>query len=87
MKDSGNSIGANVPERTYTRSKAAWQVNRSPDTLKRWHRLGLVVPSQRMQAGKLNVWLYTDDDIKRLREFARMQKPGRKRKDAANVDV
>ncbi len=78
MKDSGNSIGANTPEHYYTRSRAAYQVNRSTDTLKRWHKNGLCIPSASMQAGKLTVWLYSDDDIKRLREVARNQKPGRK---------
>lgn len=80
MKDTGNSIGAIAPDRTYTRSRAAYLVNRSPDTLKRWHRLGLCVPSSSMQAGKLRVWLYTDDDIKQLKDFAHKQKPGRKSK-------
>jgi len=32
-----------------------------------------------MQAGKLRVWLYTDDDMMKLREVARRQKPGRKK--------
>lgn len=80
MKDTGNSIGAITPDRMHTRSRAAYLVNRSPDTLKRWHRTGICIPSDSMQAGKLKVWLYTDDDIKRLKETALTQKPGRKKK-------
>lgn len=78
MKDSGNGIGRNAPENTVTASGAAYLVNRSPDTIRRWHRKGICVPSQSMQAGQLTVWLYTQDDIKKLREVARQQKPGRK---------
>lgn len=80
MKDMGNSIGAITPECYYTRSRAARKINRSPDTLKRWHKAGLCVPSSSMKAGQLTVWLYSDEDIKQLREVARLQKPGRKRK-------
>ena len=80
MKDTGNTIGGNIPDNTYTRAGAAYMVSRSTDTLKRWHRSGLCVPSQSMQAGQLTVWLYTNDDIRKLREVARRQKPGRKPK-------
>lgn len=80
MKDTGNSIGANVPERTYTRTRAAYLVNRSVSTIVRWHKEGLYVPSASMQSGKLKVWLYTDDDISALKQIARAQKPGRKPK-------
>ena len=78
MKDTGNSIGANVPERTYTRTRAAYQVNRSVSTIVRWHKEGLYAPSESMQSGKLKVWLYTDADIVALKQIARVQKPGRK---------
>lgn len=80
MKDMGNSIGSITPDRMHTRSRAAYLVNRSPDTLKRWHRMGICVPSSSMQAGKLKVWLYSEDDIKRLKEVAQKQKPGRKKR-------
>ena len=76
----GNSIGLKTPANAYTRAKAAKKVNRSPDTLKRWHKQGIAVPSQRMQAGKLTVWLYSDADMRALRKVARTQKPGRKPK-------
>lgn len=87
MKDTGNSIGAITPENMHTRSKAAWLVNRSPDTLKRWHRQGLCVPSGSMQAGQLKVWLYSDTDIHRLKEIAKSQKPGRKKSGGSGADV
>jgi len=78
MKDNGNGIGRKAPDNTYTASGAAYLVNRSPDTVRRWHRQGLCVPSKSMKAGQLTVWLYTLDDIKKLREVARTQRPGRK---------
>ncbi len=80
MKDTGNSIGANTPEHTYTRSRAAYQLNRSVSTLIRWHKQGLYVPSASMQSGKLKVWLYTEADIAALKTLSRAQKPGRKPK-------
>jgi len=80
--DAGNSIGAKTPDSWYTRSRAARLVNRSPDTLKRWHKSGLCIPSGNMSAGKLKVWLYSDGDIQALKEVARNQKPGRKPKTA-----
>ena len=81
MKDTGNNIGKNAPENTVTTSGAAYLVNRSPDTIRRWKRQGLCVPSESMQSGQLTVWLYTHEDIKRLREIARTQKPGRQKKE------
>lgn len=74
----GNSIGRRTPANTHTRVAAAYLVGRSVDTLKRWHKQGLVTPSQSMQAGKLRVWLYTDDDMMKLRDVAKRQRPGRK---------
>ena len=79
MKDIGNNIGKSAPDGTYTTSGAAYVVNRSPDTLRRWRRQGLCVPSQKMQAGQVSVFLYTAEDIEKLRLIARSQKPGRKR--------
>lgn len=78
MNESGNSIGRRTPANMHTRVAAAYLVGRSVDTLKRWQKQGLVVPSQSMQAGKLRVWLYTDDDMMKLRDVAKRQKPGRK---------
>lgn len=78
MKDNGNGIGRMAPDNTVTASGAAYLVNRSVDTIRRWHRKGLCVPSQSMKAGQLTVWLYTPEDIKKLRDVARQQKPGRK---------
>jgi DNA-binding transcriptional MerR regulator len=80
MMDAGNSIGAKAPDNWYTRSRAARLINRSPDTLKRWHKSGLFIPSGNMSAGKLKVWLYSDSDIQTLKEVAQKQKPGRKPK-------
>ena len=79
MNENGNSIGRRAPANTHTRVAAAYLVGRSVDTLKRWHKQGLCVPSASMQAGKLRVWLYTDEDMLKLREVARRQKPGRKK--------
>ncbi len=79
--NTGNGIGHITPEQWLTRSKASQKVQRSVDTLKRWHRLGLCVPSGKMKVGKLDVWLYSEEDIQKLLELARTQKPGRKSKE------
>jgi DNA-binding transcriptional MerR regulator len=73
----GNSIGLKNPKDTYTRNQAALIVERSYDTLRRWQRQGLCVPSQEMTAGKLKVWLYSESDLEQLKYLARTQKPGR----------
>lgn len=80
IRETGNGIGRQTPPHRHTRVAAAHLTGRSVDTLKRWHKKGLVVPSDYMQAGKLRVWLYTDDDILRLRKTAMTQRPGRKPK-------
>ncbi len=82
----GNGIGAVTPEGWHTRSEAARLVGRDPDTLKAWHRkaragdpaYNAAVPSGQMKAGRLNVWLYSDQDIIDLRTFAANQKSGRR---------
>ena len=80
-QSTGNGIGSITPEQWLTRSKAAHKVQRSVDTLKRWQRSGLCVPSGKMKVGTLEVWLYSETDIERLLELARTQKPGRKTKE------
>lgn len=64
----------------YTVQQAAALVGRSVDTLKRWQKTGVYAPSDENAEhfGKLRVPLYTDDDIKKMRQVAREQKPGRK---------
>ena len=78
MNENGNSIGRRTPDNRHTRVAAAYLVGRSVDTLKRWHKHGIAVPSESMQAGKLRVWLYTDEDVLTLRDVAKRQRPGRK---------
>lgn len=81
----GNAIGAMTPVGWHTRKSAARKVDRDPDTLKSWHRKGLVdeayavcVPSGSMPAGQLTVHLYSDDDVEKLKKFAAAQRPGLK---------
>ena len=87
MKDTGNTIGRNAPDGTVTTATAAFLVNRSVDTLRRWHKKGEFVPSSSMQAGQLTVFLYTDEDIQKLKEFARRQRPGRKKQSKSSKKV
>lgn len=80
MKPSGDSIGKLTPDNLHTRKQAAHLVGRSVDTLKRWQKIGACVPSESMKAGSITVWLYTDEDIRKLIERAKTQRPGRKKK-------
>lgn len=77
---SEKGIGGRIPPGFYTRSQASRLVGRSVDTLKRWHKKGLVVPSSFIEAGSLKVWAYSEEDIGRLVAVAVTQKPGRKPK-------
>lgn len=62
----------------YTTGEVAGMVGRSFDTIARWRRTGLVMPSDSFMFGSVRVWLYTDDDVERLKELAKVQRPGRK---------
>lgn len=82
----GNGIGGMVPDGWYTRADAARQVGRDPDRLKTWHRKFLAgdksfevaAPSGHMMAGALKVWLYSDEDIEKMKTWVATQRPGRK---------
>jgi len=62
----------------YTIADAAELVQRSRETLARWRKSGLVVPSDSMNFGTTTVYLYTDSDVRKLRRVAATQRPGRK---------
>src|SRR3954464_1577481 len=62
----------------YTIAQAARLVGKDADTLRRWRRLRIYVPSESRQFGHLLVALYTDDDIRAMRKIAKEIRPGRK---------
>ena len=62
----------------YTTAKAAELVDRSEETLKRWRRMGLCQPSSQRFHGKVMEWMYTEDDITKLRNLAHTIKSGPK---------
>lgn len=64
----------------YTTAEAAALVGKSHDTLRRWRRDGRCVPSDSLRLGETTMWLYTQDDIKVLKQLARTVRPGRKPK-------
>ena len=66
---------ATLPEGPYyTIKEAAWLVERKPKTVKKWIREGRVDQASKFIRvfGEL-VYLYTEDDIERLRIFAENQ--------------
>lgn len=71
----GNSIGTKVPDGYHTRSKAAVLIGRHPDTLRKWRKEGMLIPSAWMKAGKLKVFLYDDEDIAEGKRIARGEIP------------
>jgi len=85
MKQPGNGIGQSVPAGFYTTADAARLIRRSPDTLARWRKGKSPVfkPSKSMKVGKTKVWLYSEDDIEKMKDIARSQKPGPKVKQVA----
>lgn len=67
----------------YTRGQAANMLGVTYDTMRRWLREGKAPkPSKRVQHGKLNVYVYTDDDIAALSEWKQTIHYGRPRKQA-----
>lgn len=62
----------------YTVKQAADIVGRSVDTLVRWRKQGLSVPSDSRNFGKITVHLYTESDIEHLKLMTQTQRPGRK---------
>lgn len=71
------AIRAMSPPR-YTVSEAAKAVGRSEDTLVRWRKNGTYMPSERRVFGSIGVWLYTEQDIVRMKQIKKSIKPGRK---------
>lgn len=63
----GNSIGTMIPEGWYTRHTAADLIGCSVTTLRNWERSGKAKPSGSMQVGRINMGLYSLDDIEALR--------------------
>jgi DNA-binding transcriptional MerR regulator len=63
----------------YTVSQAASLVGKDVDTLKRWKRQGIFAPSDSRSFGKLDVDLYTSEDIQAMKKIARELRPGRKK--------
>lgn len=65
----------------YLVSEAAALVGRSKNTLIKWRKRGICVPSETMRFGETTVFLYTDRDIANMRALTSQLKPGRPRKD------
>lgn len=82
-EQSGNTIGATVPDGWHTMAKAARLVGRSRDTLRRWKDDDIFIPSGYMQSGQLQVALYSDADIEAMKELSKTLHPGKRRKTSA----
>lgn len=63
-----------------TTSEAAAKVGRSTVQVQRYRRRGEFVPSKIEKVGDINVPLYSEEDIERLKEFIATQRPGPKSK-------
>lgn len=63
-----------------TTSEASELVGRSVVQIQRYRRNGEFIPSKVEEIGKATVYLYSAEDIERLREFISHQKVGRKPK-------
>jgi hypothetical protein len=71
----------------YTIKQVSRMIDRDPDTIRRWQKQEEnehLKPGHQMQLGDGTtgqfVWLYTKDDVKRLREHSAKVRPGRPRK-------
>ena len=61
-----------------TAAEVAEQCGRSKETIIRWRKSGLVVPSAFTMSGKVKVWLYSPDDVRRAIEASDNIVSGRK---------
>lgn len=65
----------------YTEPKAAQLIGRSSATLRRWRLSGLFTPGDKMVRNNLTIYLYTPEDIDKLRKIAAQQRTGPKKKE------
>lgn len=71
---SGGGPSRNVPVGCYTVSQAANITGVSPDTLRRWRKTKVLVPSEKRRNGKLWVYLWTDADLEKVRQLIKHAK-------------
>ena len=62
----------------FTTTDVAKAVGRSVPTIVRWRRQGLFVPTEVQRFGKTDVYLYSEADLRAMKQLAAQQKPGRK---------
>lgn len=60
----------------YTLSEAAAILDRSPSSLRRWIRLGLVDCGQKIVINGRHTYLFSTADVDRLRQMMHTLKPG-----------
>lgn len=73
-------IMAVIPDGWLTQSAVAKIVNRHPDTISTWRKQGVYRPSGYVLAGQTRVWLYSPEDVRAMRDIAKVRKAGRPRK-------
>ena len=70
-----------IPEGWLTRRQAARAIGRSYDTIARWERKGIYVPSRCVLVGRLTISLYSAADVKQMKRIALgMRSPRQSRK-------
>jgi DNA-binding transcriptional MerR regulator len=73
-----STIGRMVPDGWYLTSDAARMVGKHPDTLRRWRKEGIFIPSGEMKAGALTTNLYSEEDIAKMKKLVATLRPGKK---------
>lgn len=54
-------------------------IGRSHSTIRRWRRENRIVPTHYVDQGATRIWLYTEENVQRVREIASEIRPGRKK--------
>lgn len=67
-----------TPEGFKTRSQVKAELGIDTRTLRRWQAQKVFVATHGMTMGNLWVWLYDEDDMKKLKELKSTRKAGRK---------
>lgn len=74
------TVNGGIPDGYYSRGQAAAMIGKSRDTLKIWARHKVFVPRYFMNMGRVPFSLYSEEDIKQLKQIAATRRPGRKKK-------
>lgn len=84
-KKGGEPTGlmAKIPDGYYTRQQVADLIGKSKDTVRRWHIDGVYEASEAREIGGVYVFLYTPEDVLKMKRLAKSKRVRRDEKKGA----